>query len=250
MKKFTANYCHSNPNFVITNLPDIQILNSHTNIIRIVQNLLTRGAPTIASAYIRRELGLDRNYLDTLEHTVFLTDENLNWSQTIKGDVSRDDYPADQFYDELPEILKSVGFLRNLMIAECKISDILPEVNNAFHDQQVDFYLPLLRTIIEIDGSGHLDSAQRQLDSQRDRLFERNAITVIRLSTNDIQTKSYEPFKIELRKVYIKYKEKIDFYKSAMKLSDRQIEKQVLLTSIARIRVINSRVIRSWSYFI
>jgi ATP-dependent DNA helicase RecQ len=58
MEKFTANYCHSNSNFVITNLPKKPIINPYTNIIRIVQNMIMRGNPTIASKYLREELRL------------------------------------------------------------------------------------------------------------------------------------------------------------------------------------------------
>lgn len=238
LKKFTANYCYSNPNFIITNLPEHPKEGVYTNIIRIVQNLLTRGNPTIASSYIRKKLLLDRNYLDTLDRVIFLSNENLSWSQTIKGDVSRADYPADDFYNDLSEILKSVGFIKNLTIAEYKVQDILPEVSGAFHEQQVDFYIPLLKTVIEVDGSGHQDIAQKEFDNKRDKLFERNGITVIRISTDDIRSKSYEPFKKSFRKVYIKHKEIINIYGRGLALPHTQIETQILLTSIARIQVL------------
>ena len=85
MKKFTANYCHSNPNFIISNLPDNQKITPYTNIIRIVQNMVMRGSPTIASTYLRNELGLERDYLSNLKEVKFLSNENLIWIKTIKG---------------------------------------------------------------------------------------------------------------------------------------------------------------------
>ncbi|WP_342504757.1 RecQ family ATP-dependent DNA helicase [Sporosarcina sp. FSL K6-2383] len=238
MKKFTANYCKSNSNFIITNLPEYPNSGAYTNLIRIVQNLLTRGNPTIASSYIRKELLLNRNYLDTLAEVIFLSNEDLNWSQTIKGDISRADYPADELYSDLSEILKSVGFIKNLTIAEYKVQDILPEVSDAFHEQQVDFYIPLLKTVIEVDGSGHQDIAQKELDNKRDKLFERNGIAVIRINTDDIRNKNYEPFKKAFRKVYIKNKKIINHYGSGLATPHSQIETQILLTSIARIQVL------------
>ena len=106
MKKFTASYCYSNLNFIITNLPSYQIVTPYTNIIRIVQNMIMRGAPTIASKFLRNELNLERDYLDTMEKVKFLSKENLNWTQTIKGDISNDDYPAAQFYNDLGSYIK------------------------------------------------------------------------------------------------------------------------------------------------
>ena len=92
MKKFTANYCHSNSNFIISNLPNHQIITPYTNIIRIIQNMVMRGAPTIASKFLRQELNLERDYLDKIDEVKFVSKENLNWTQTIKGDVSNNDY--------------------------------------------------------------------------------------------------------------------------------------------------------------
>lgn len=92
-----------------------------------------RGAPTIASEFLRNELDLEREYLNRLKEVKFLSKENLNWTQTIKGDVTNNDYPADQFYNDLEGIFNRLKFLRNLTIAECPISDILPDVKHGFN---------------------------------------------------------------------------------------------------------------------
>ena len=155
MKKFTANYCHSNSNFIITNLPNNQIISPYTNIIRIIQNIIMRGNPTIASKFLRNELSLERNYLDQMDEVKFISKENLNWTKTIKGDISNNDYPADQFYNDLEHIFNRLKFLRNMFIAEWPISDIIPEVKHAFNKQMVDFCSPFLKTVIEVDGGGH-----------------------------------------------------------------------------------------------
>lgn len=93
MRKFSANYCKSNSNFIITNLPDKQVVTPYSSIVRIAQNIIMRGNPTIASVYLQRELGLERNYIDNLDEVKLISNENLNWTQTIKGDESNNDYP-------------------------------------------------------------------------------------------------------------------------------------------------------------
>ncbi|MDR6121343.1 ATP-dependent DNA helicase RecQ [Bacillus sp. SLBN-46] len=236
MNKFTANYCRSNSNFVITNLPKSQVTTPYTNIIRIVQNMIMRGAPTIASTYLRKELGInDRNYINQLKEIKFISGENLFWTRTIKGDVSNNDYPANQFYDDLEHIFNRLNFLRNLMIAECPISDILPDITHAFNKQMVDFYLPFLKTVIEVDGEGH--KRQMLLDKQRDHAFERAGITVVRIHTKDIRNKSYEKFKSTFIEIYKVYKERIEQYWHYLYTNPKDYELQIQLTSIARFQV-------------
>ncbi|MDF2789619.1 MAG: ATP-dependent helicase, RecQ family [Neobacillus sp.] len=235
MKKFTASYCNSNFNFIITNLPSYQIVTPYTNIIRIVQNMIMRGAPTIASKFLRNELNLERDYLDTMEKVKFLSKENLNWTQTIKGDVSHDDYPADQFYNDIGSILNTFGFIRNLTIAECPISEILPEVNQAFNKQQVDFYIPLVKTVIEVDGTHHKN--QVVLDKKRDKAFERSGINVVRINTKDIRNRNYEQFKAEFRKIYWANKDNFNQYRDYLAINPKDYDVQIKLTSIARFQV-------------
>lgn len=235
MKKFTASYCCTNVNFIITNLPNYQIVTPYTNIIRIVQNMIMRGAPTIASKFIRDEFNLERDYLDTMEKVKFLSSENLNWSQTIKGDVSHDDYPAAQFYNDLGSILNNFGFIKNLTIAECPISEIIPEVNQAFNNQQVDFYIPLLKTVIEVDGTHHQN--QVVLDKKRDLAFRRAGISVVRINTIDIRNRNYEQFKAEFRKIYWANKENFNQYRDYLGINPKDFDVQIKLTSIARFQV-------------
>ncbi|MFP7299031.1 RecQ family ATP-dependent DNA helicase [Neobacillus niacini] len=235
MKKFTANYCHSNSNFIITNLPNIQIISPYTNIIRIVQNMIMRGNPTIASVFLRKKLNLDRDYLKFMKPVKFLSKENLNWAQTIKGDVQNDDYPAEQFYNDLGRILYSLGFIRNLTIAECPISDIIPEVNQAFTMQKVDFYIPLLKTVIEVDGAGH--KRQQELDRKRDKALERFGIKVIRINTKDIRRRNYEDLINHFRELYNTYNYEINQYRHFLEVNPKEYDIQIKLTSIARFQV-------------
>ncbi|WP_017754968.1 RecQ family ATP-dependent DNA helicase [Calidifontibacillus oryziterrae] len=236
MDKFTANYCYSNSNFIITNLPNNQKLSPYTNMIRVVQNIIMRGSPTIASNFLRKELNLERDYLEDLMEVKFISNENLNWTRTIKGDVTRNDYPANQFYDDLEQIFDRLKFLRNLTLAECPISQILPDVTLAFNKQIVDFYIPFLKTVIEVDGEGH--KRQEVLDKQRDKAFERNGINVVRINTKDIRVKNYENFKKEFIAIYRPNKEKVEQYRDYLHINQKDYEVQIKLTLIIRLQVL------------
>lgn len=235
MKKFTANYSRSNSNFIITNLPNNKIISTYTNIIRIVQNMIMRGNPTIASKFLRDELNLERDYLDNMKEIKFLSKENLSWTKTIKGDVSNDDYPAEQFYDDLEDIFNRVGFIRNLTIAEYPIANILPDVQHAFNKQMVDFYIPLLKTVIEVDGEDHQN--QKSLDQKRDKALERSGINVVRIETKSIRNRDYEQFKTEFRKIYLDNKDKIEDYREYLDSNPKDYEVDIKLASIVRFQV-------------
>lgn len=235
MNKFTANYCYSNSNFIITNLPSNQIISPYTNIIRIVQNMITRGNPTIASKFLRTKFSLDRDYLNSMDEVKFISEENLNWTQTIKGDVSHNDYPAEQFYHDLDQIFNRLKFLKNLAIAEYPISEILPQVDQDFNKQLVDFYIPFLKTVIEVDGAGH--KRQVVLDKKRDKAFERHGIKVVRINTKDIRNRNYDEFIGAFLKIYYANEEKIENYRNYLDINKKEYEKQIKLTSIVRLQV-------------
>lgn len=236
MEKFTANYCYSNSNFVITGLPTRKVLNQHTNLLNIVQNLICRGTPTIASEFLRKEFRLERNYIEHLEEVKFFSRENLDWEKSIKGDDINADYPASQFYDDLKYILNRASFIRNLIQAECPISDIIPEMSQEFSKQQVDFYIPLMKTVIEVDGDGH--KQQTELDQRRDKALRKNGIEVIRISTKAVRQREYEQFKNEFRKIYKKHIHKITQYEKALEKDWNEFSTQQGLATIARFQVL------------
>jgi ATP-dependent DNA helicase RecQ len=166
-----------------------------------------------------------------MDEVKFLSRENLDWTKTIKGDVSHDDYPAEQFYNDLGSILNTVGFIRDLAIAECPVSEILPEVKQAFHKQQVDFYIPLLKTVIEVDGSGHKN--QIVLDKKRDKAFERAGIKVVRINTKEIRNRNYEQFKAEFREIYKTHKDKVNLYRNYLAINPKDYDVQIKGRAIA-----------------
>lgn len=217
-------------------MPDKQVDTPYTSIVRIVQNIIMRGNPTFASVYLQRELGLERDYIDNLDEVKFISNENLDWDQTIKGDESNDYYPAIQFYDDLNEILKDARFIRNLTIAECPIKDIVPEINNAFARQQVDFYIPLVKTVFEVDG--HYHENQLTLDRKRDKAFKRFGVKVIRINTKDIRNRNYEQFKGQFREIYRQNLDIINNYRKFLNMDLKKYDVQIKLTSIIRLQVL------------
>lgn len=236
MEKFTANYCYSNSNFIITGLPARKVLHQHTNLLNIVQNLICRGNPTIASEFLRNKFRLERNYLENLEQVKFFSRENLDWEKSIKGDDIKADYPAAQFYEDLKSILNRAGFIRNLIRVECPIAEIIPEMSQEFSKQQVDFYIPLMNTVIEVDGEGH--EQQKELDRRRDQAFRKNGIEVIRISTKSVKQREYEHFKDEFRKIYKKHIHKINQYEKALEKDWSEFITQQGLATIARFQVL------------
>ena len=84
-------------------------------------------------------------------------------------------FPAKKFfYDNIANDLSDCKFIQQLLIPESKISEIVDDYSkNAkeFINQSVDFYLPQIKLVIEIDGSQHNEKQQRELDKKRDEYF-------------------------------------------------------------------------------
>ena len=189
MLKFTANYAYTNSNFTIQNLPQLrrQLPQTHQSLFAVLKNILQRGAiakqsggvdnvgsPTRLSQRLEDEdaIGLISEKSDFTTPLYLISSKKPLWSQTIKGDTSRGYYPAREFFDALPELLGEYGFVQQLICPEVAIHDIDPNADSDFTHQQVDFYCPQAKLIIEIDG-GHHTGIQDTKDRIRDEFFER-----------------------------------------------------------------------------
>lgn len=149
----------------------------------VVQNIIQRGKPSNLSNYLKSVVGdYEADHLIRLISTV-----PSNWSKTIKGYRADSDYPAIRFFNELvPMYLGEYSYVRNLMIPEADFDDIIGS-KTAFSGQQVDFYIPLMKLVIEIDGSQHSDWFQREKDAERDEELRGHGIDVLRLNAYDIK---------------------------------------------------------------
>lgn len=157
----------------------------------VVQNLLMRGKRTTPSVFLQEKL--EGRYRIPYEsgswETVFtVVDEPAIWRNRIKGNEENGDNPASNFFhDILPDIRreKDWRFVTNLILPETPFSEIDGIKEKEFVDQQVDFYLPQAKIVIEIDGSQH--RKQIDLDRKRDAALKNAGVKVIRIPTSDIR---------------------------------------------------------------
>ena len=189
MKKYSANYSHSNHNFVIQNLKGERISNEYLPAICILKNILQRGKPTLLSAYLQDELG-QIHRADNFRHAYPLIDkEQPNWERIIRGDEKGNYYPAKKFFEELiPKHLGEYQFIQQLIIPEIPINEITQIDVDEYANQQVDFYLPQAYLIIEIDGSQHENDKQK--DIIRDFHTAKYGIQTVRIKTVDLESES------------------------------------------------------------
>ncbi len=137
-----------------------------------------RGCPTIPSLYLRNSFGYYKEQNKLLKYS--FTYRELDWTCVIKGSETQN--PALDFFNSmLPQILPLE--LAKSFIPELEISEIIKNTDGL---GQVDFYSPLLNLVIEIDGSQHESGEQYSKDRQRDTLFARNKILLIRIKTSEL----------------------------------------------------------------
>ncbi|PKC52669.1 hypothetical protein RhiirA1_404806, partial [Rhizophagus irregularis] len=239
---YNSGYAKVNNHFVIKNLPKHNSNAADNPILSIIQNLISRGNPTITTPFLREKLQIERSYLHQLDEVRIIQDMPADWSISIRGDDVNQSYPALEFYKDLRGIFKQKGFLTDLFIAECLITNIIPESN--FEKQQVDFYSPILKLVIEVDGTGHETRQQKKLDQARDNIFKKHGIDVIRISTTKIQMKDYEELTLKLREIYFKHAEKIKLFEKYIE-SPSKYQLHYQLTEIYRFQMVIIELIKS-----
>ncbi|MEK5208097.1 RecQ family ATP-dependent DNA helicase [Psychrobacillus sp. FSL H8-0510] len=210
MFHYNSGYAKVNNHFVIKNVSYKTSKTSDNPILSIIQNFIVRGNPTIATPFLRKKLHLKRSYLHEMDDVRFIQSLPTDWSRSIRGDDTNQSYPALTLYEDLRQIYKQKSFLADLFIAECPINHIIPDSN--FEKQEVDFYSPLLKLVIEVDGIHHEDRQQQKLDQERDKFLSKYGINVIRVSTTQIKNKDYRNLILKLRENYYKHESKIKLY--------------------------------------
>jgi ATP-dependent DNA helicase RecQ len=196
-KKVTANYTNTNHNFVFHNLPLYSIASEAKSeqlysALQILKNILQRGNPTVASRRLRTAfgLGLDDHGVD-MEALALISHKRVNWQRLIRGDQKADNYPARFFFEELLEKhLGDYGFVKQLTVPEVQIFDMTQVYVDQFQNRQVDFFIPQVGAIIEIDGAQHTTSTQ--IDQLRDEFAESLGLRTFRFTTAEISAESEE----------------------------------------------------------
>jgi ATP-dependent DNA helicase RecQ len=183
MERYSASYSNLISNFVIQNIKDNDIVSdAYYGIYCVLKNILLRGTTTPPSQFLIQTLGTFE--VKNEYKYVLISDDFPVWVNTIKGEERAGDNPALHFYNELiPIYFGDYAFVKQLMLPEVPISDIIPNANLEFYDQIVDFYIPQAKLVIEIDGSQHKEEVQKAKDKQRDALFYKHGINTVRIDT-------------------------------------------------------------------
>lgn len=159
-------------------------------------SVLNRGLPKQISPLMRDRILSRYSDTDLMEATVrpfFYGPTTPNWDEVILGESDRNNPARDFFKNSIPTIFPEYPFLQALILPECPfgilMANFLPHepINEK---ERVDFYIPSIRTVIEIDGIQHKEEAQFASDEIRDQILQKRSISVIRISTEDLRNKS------------------------------------------------------------
>ncbi|MBT4731761.1 RecQ family ATP-dependent DNA helicase [Candidatus Woesearchaeota archaeon] len=195
--KYSANYAKTNHNFIFQNLKQYSIAsesNSITeyNVIQILKNILQRGKPTIASKRLRKSFGVSvKDSGNDTSALALISNKPVEWSRLIRGKKESLYFPAKYFFDELiPKYLGDYKFVKQLMVPEVRIFDMTQVYVDQFHNRQVDFFIPQVGLIIEIDGSQHRQS--KDVDEKRDAFTETLGLKTIRFTVQEVESENDE----------------------------------------------------------
>ena len=154
MLKYTGSYANTEKSFVFLNIDNNIKIKDDTlyGIFCVVQNIIQRGMVSAPSKFLEKKLG---KLVGVGEPCFLLPKNDARWN-LIKGDIENVDYPAEEFYDKiLDKYLGEYRFVKNLIVPEADFKDVLG-YSSVMDGQQVDFYIPQIKTVIEIDGASHL----------------------------------------------------------------------------------------------
>lgn len=248
MKKYTANYALTSPNFVIQNLRENEIEEQDKALLYVLKNLFQRGVPTTLSQYLQDKLGEIHLEDDFKEEFLFISTQPPTWVDTIKGDNENNYFPAKEFFENIiPNEFGEFSFIQSLLLPEIEINKIVGKDNTEFTNQQVDFYLPLAKLIIEIDGRQHeIDDVILIGDIKRDKYLHSNGFKVIRITTDELRNGHYKSkitdilnyFKTEeISKKLRSYKTSFNLIKNN-NLSQKVINRKILPSAIIRFQLL------------
>lgn len=186
LMKYSASYTNLNPNFCVIGIDtkDGEVSIEDKSIIAVVRNIINRGVLSSPSLYLREMLGRGKKY----PSQAYSYENEINdWNITIKGAI--DQNPALDFYkNNLLKLLNNDVTLYNSFIPELPISEvILGTEDTVLNEMYLDFYSPILRCNIEIDGIQHREQKQKMSDTERDKLLKAQGINVIRIKVEDIE---------------------------------------------------------------
>jgi ATP-dependent DNA helicase RecQ len=241
IRKYTANYAYTNPNFVIQNLVTVPEKEGIKPLLYVLKNILQRGFPTVMSKFLQKEIGAIHNMDSFDDRFLFVTDNIPHWYDTIKGDAANNYNPAKYFFENiLPCEFREYPFLCSLIVPEIQINDIIDVPAQEFMNQQVDFYLPQAKLVIEIDGQQHRQNVQFNLDAKRDNYLAGKGIETVRITTQQIQTNNYQEGIGRIRNRINQFANMFNFYQIAY----NKLQKEVDNDEIKQTKILPTAIIR------
>jgi ATP-dependent DNA helicase RecQ len=246
MRKYTANYAYTNPNFVIQNLVEKVTNRDHLPTLYVLKNLLQRGFPTTMSKFLQDKIGAIHTYDNFESRFLFVDNKQPVWLNTIKGDALNNYYPAKDFFERIiPTELEEYSFIQSLILPEIEINELIGEHNDQFINQQVDFYLPQAKLVIEIDGQQHkTDDVTRISDTIRDGYLINKGYAVIRISTTELRNGNYRDKLDEITQHLERFDNLLNFYKDAFdKISANSIDSEEFNTKILPTAIIRFQIL-------
>ena len=228
MLKYTANYVNTNNNFVIQGLKplDRTLPEKLEPWFFIIKNILQRWAPTKISKYLAKVLNIkvEDNKLPEVDLSFLplISQEKPNRERIIRWDIKKNNFPAVDFFNKIPEYLWSeYWYIQQLICPEVKLNDITKIDVEDFQEQQVDFYLPQAFLVIEIDGQNPSWEWHWTNDKERDNYLSKYSIKVVRINTHDM----YENNEIFVSKIK-EIKERIDIFNN--RIQEKSLSKNSL----------------------
>ena len=192
MLRFSGGYLPINPNFVVgVKDKKTKMSESLDGVLAIIKNLMFRCGTIKASPFLEQQIGLKKKYGKYLVHNSPV--QTPKWDFVIKGGDKVN--PAKKFYNILKEQLPEYYFY---FLPECPFSQIVPDEAN-IQDSAVDFYSPLFKTVVEIDGGQHKKQVAKTVDHSRDLSLRKHKINVIRIPSKDIYANDVSEYINKLR---------------------------------------------------
>ena len=245
MKKYTASYTYTNPNFVIQNLQGKAQQGQLLPLFYVVKNLLQRGFPTRLSQYLQAQLGALHEADNFQERLWLISDQEPYWHNTFKQNTHEkgiEGNPCEFFFMHvIPQYFGDYAFVRALMLPEAEINEIVGTYNERFLHQTVDFYLPQAKLVIEIDGQAHkYQDSKRLSEAERIAYLNKHGIKIIRLSILALRSNAYHDTVKEILSHILRYEQTFTHYKNinnkvaTASFDNKTINTKILPTAIIR----------------
>ena len=242
MEKYSAMYYLTDCGFVIQNINrEKQTQDRYYPLFCVIKNMLYRGTPTGASQFLINKCKLNIN--NNGDCLYLIADKPSRWINTIKGDDKNQSYPAKVFIEKtLPRLLPEYSWVQTLILPEVLFSEIVGKEDKKFVNEQVDFYLPQAKLVIEIDGMQHQESIQVLSDRERDEYLLKNGIKVVRIPTSEITISTgVEKYIEEIKDQLVAYQTELTPYYNALtniNMKEWSGRAEVKLTAIMRFQIL------------